>query len=528
MEDKTKMKQFTMKNFFKFVLSVLVVGVLISFGDLGAAAGGVSMALMAPSFTNIEELKAFTKAWQANSEGNTDIAALTNGAGTTYHNLDDTMILMANSMHDFKFINTMFNKDTKSTLNVFARIKDWGGNGDFSFVGEADDVEFKDVNIDRIIANVSFMAEGYAISKVLEMSNTGSFNPEQIQVQGAIMRIMRTLAYKTWYGNKAINSLEFPGFVQELIDAGQVYDAEGGFPSIPDIKEMTVEIRQNWGLVNQFWIHPAAKAILDNYYVGAKEFVLHPNSTNPDIGYDIPGLRGADIKDNRLEFKTDMWLNRHQVKLPTFTNEQGVEVEGKTNDKAPEAPTATAAVSGLIVGSKWKADDTKNSLGVDAAVSYHIVACNRYGRSAKSTVVTTGTPILPGRSVNLTITPSGSGLAATYFEIFREVIPGSGKYYLTERIKRAATPTTVHADLNQWRPGCTEGIVGDFNSQSATDETRTYQFIRMLPLLQTKFGRDNALYQRKIAGMVELYGTLAVLQPKRFYVVTNLPATKVG
>jgi len=523
------MKQLKLKPFLSLVLSVLIVGVLISFGDLGAAAvGGTSIALMTPSFTNIEDLKAFTKAWQANSEGNTDVAALTNGAGTTYHNLDDTMILLANSMHDFKFINTMFNKDTRSTLNIFARILDWGGNGDPSFVGEADDVEFKDVNIDRITANVSFMAEGYAISKVLEMSNTGSFNPEQIQVQGAIMRIMRTLAYTTWYGNKSINSLEFPGFVKELIDAGQVYDAQGGFPAISDIKEMTVEIRQNWGLVNDFWLHPAAKAVLDNYYVGAKEFVVHPNTTNPDIGYDIPGLRGADLKDNRLQFKTDMWLNRHQVKLPTYRNANGVYVEGKTNDKSPDAPSAVAAVSGLIAGSKWKANDCKNSAGVDAEVSYHIVACNRWGRSAKSTVVTSDLPINAGKSVNLTITPAGTGITADYFEIFRESFPGSGKFYLTERIVKSNNPTTVHADLNEWRPGCTEGVVGDFNSQSATDETRTYQFIRMLPLLQTKFGRDNALYQRKIAGMVELYGTLAVLQPKRFYVVKNLPTANVG
>lgn len=502
------------------LLSVAILAVVSLLGNL--TAGETLIVALLPTFTDFESLKAFTKTWTANSEGVTDVAALTNGAATTMHNLDDMMVLLAQDTHDYKFINTMFYRDTKSTLNIFGRILDWGGNGDFSFVGETDDAEFKEVIIDRIARNVAFMAEGYAISKVLDMQDTGSFDPEAIQVQGAIHRLMRTLAYKTWYGDKTINSLEFPGFTTELIEAGQVYDAQGGFPAIADIKELTVEVRQAWGMVNEFWLHPSSKAVLDNYYIDNGQFAIPNQGNTPDVGYNIPGLVGAELQNNRLQFQTDMWLNRHQVELPTYRDTNNVKVSGKTNEKAPDAPTATAVRSNVIPGSKWKAVDVKDAAGADALVNYRIVACNRFGRSAPSAVVTSDFVMEVGRSVTLTITPAGTGNAAEYFEIFRESFPGSGKYYLTERVKKAATPTTTHADLNEWIPGTTEGIIGDFNAKSATDMSRTYQFLRMLPMVQTKFP-VSALYQRKYAGMVEFYGALAVLQPLRFFLVKNLP-----
>ncbi|WCL51515.1 hypothetical protein [Leptospira sp. GIMC2001] len=519
------MRQFSLKNIFGLILSVLVVSVFLFYGDLMATGGGlVTVALVAPTFTNFKELKEFAKSFNANSEGITDLTALTNGEALTMHSLDETMVLMAQDTHDYKFMNTMFMKDTKSTLNIFGRIVDWGDNGDPSFVGETDDAEFKDVVIDRIARSVSFLAEGYAISKVLDVSNTGNYDPEAISVQGAINRVMRTIAYSTWYGNKAINSLEFPGFVQELVDASQVLDARGDVPKISALKELTVEVRTAWGLTNEFWMHPHVKSVIDNYYVGAKEFVVPPGG-NPTVGYNIPGLIGADIKNERLEFKTDMWLNRHQIGLPKYRDANNVLVEGKTNPKAPDAPAATAIVSGgPIAGSKWKTQDSKNLANVNAQIKYHIIACNRYGRSAKSTVVTSDAAMESGKSITLTITPAGTGEVATYFQIFRENYPGSGKFYLTERIAKASSPTTVHADLNEWIPGCSEAIIGDFNSTSALDQSRTYQFLRMLPMVQTKFA-PSAVYQRKLAGMVEFYGALALLQPKRFWLLKNMPTS---
>lgn len=517
-----------MKLNLKFTLIGVVSTILFCIGLLHL--GGtetVMLGLLTPSFGSLEEIRNFMKSFKANSDGITDVTALTNGAATTMHNLDEEMVLLAQDSDEYNFLNTMFYRDTKSTLNVFGQILDWGGNGDFSFVGEVDDAEFKDVSIKRISKTVSFLAEGYAVSKVLDIQDTGSYDPEAIQVQGAINRIMQTLAYGAWYAEKAINPLEFDGFVTELKNAGQVYDARGGFPEIKIIKELAVNIRTNFGMVNEFWLHDGVKNVLDTYYTESKEFFTQPNNGSmADIGYNIPGLVGAPLKDKRLEFKTDLWMNRHLVELPTYRDANGNKVSGKTNSLAPDAPSIALAVSGgPVLGSEWLPKDTKNSSGVDAGVSYRVVACNKSGRSAPSAIVTSGA-MSAGKSITVTITPAGSGYAATYFQIFRETSPGSGDFRLTERIVKSANPTTVYVDLNAWRPGCTEGVVGDFNSRSALDQKRTYQMLRMLPLLQTKFS-PNAVYQRKLAGMVEWYGGLAVLQPKRFYLIKNLPTTLV-
>ncbi|EMO26470.1 hypothetical protein LEP1GSC170_0270, partial [Leptospira interrogans serovar Bataviae str. HAI135] len=202
------------------------------------------------------------------------------------------------------------------------------------------------------------------------------------------------------------------------------------------------------------------------------------------------------------------------------------EIPGKTHAKAPDQPTATAVISGgSIFGSKWKPADIKDSSNSDSAISYRIVACNRYGRSAASSIVTTPGVMVKGRSIVLTITPAGSGEVADYYQIFRETRPGNGDFRLTERIGKSGGMTTVYSDVNEWIPGCTEGVIGDFNAQSPLDQTRTYQMLRMLPMLQTKFAPNNAVYQRKLAGMVEFYGGLAVLQPYRFYLIKNLPTS---
>ncbi|MDI7166631.1 hypothetical protein [Leptospira santarosai] len=499
----------------------LVTGNLLGFGDPSY----VMMGLIPATFTDIKQLTEFAKTFNANSQGITDVAALTNGQATTMHSLDEEMVLLAQDSNEYNFLNTMYYKDTKSTLNIFGRILDWGGNGDFSFVGETDDAEFKDVSIDRVSKVVSFLAEGYAISKVLDMSDTGSYDPEAIQVEGAINRIMQTLAYATWYGNKSINGLEFDGFVTELVNAGQVFDAQGGFPDLKSIKELAVNVRTKFGFVNEFWLHDSVKNVLDNYYVGAKEFIAQPSNGNPSIGYNIPSLVGAPLRNNKLDFKTDLWINRHLVPLPTYRAANGVKTPGKTHPKAPDAPTATAVVSGgPIFGSKWKPADIKDSSNADSAISYKIVSCNRFGRSGTSAIVTTSGPMVKGRSVVLTITPASSGEITDSYQIFRESRPGNGDFRLTERIAKSSGMTTVYADINEWIPGCTEGVIGDFNAQSPLNQTRTYQMLRMLPMLQTKFS-PNAVYQRKIAGMVEFYGGLVVLQPNRFYVIKNLPTT---
>ncbi|MBE7411406.1 MAG: hypothetical protein HS129_04965 [Leptospiraceae bacterium] len=507
----------------KIFTTLGIISAVLFFAGLLLGNGSLMIMAIAPTFGNLEDVREFAKSFNANTSGVTDLTALQNGQALSMHNLDETMVLLAQDSDEYNFLNSMFNKDTKSTLNVYGQILDWGGNGDFSFVGESDDAEFKDVIIKRIAKSVSFLAEGYAISKVLNVSDTGNYDPEAIQIQGAINRIMRSLAYGTWYGNKSINPLEFDGFVTELVSNGQVYDAGGSFPAISSLKELVVNIRTKFGLANELWLHDGVKNVLDAYYIGAKEFVM--NVANPSLGYNIPNLIGAPLKDGKLEFKTDLWMNRHMVELPSYMDANNVKQPGKTNPNAPDAPTLTATVTGgTISGSKWRDKDCKDTNGADAVVSYIVVACNKSGRSAQSTTVITAGVMSKGKAINLVITPAGTGTAATYFQIFRESYPGSGKFYLTERILKSATPTTAYQDLNEWVPGCTEAVVGDFNSRSAVDQKRTYHMLRLLPMLQTKF-TPNAVYQRKLAGMVEWYGGLAVLQPLRFYLIKNLPTT---
>lgn len=477
-------------------------------------------------FDSLEAVMEFRKAndgFVSNSVGETDLTALTGGQVLQAVNIDQTMIMLAQTTDTYEFLNTLFTRDIKNTLVFFDRIKDYGDFGRKSFVGEMDDATFKMPTLERISAYISFLAEGYYMSKVLSLTDN-IHDPETIQSDAAIHRIMTTLSVANWYGNRDIFPLEYNGMSTELVNENRVEDAEGEIPTIAKLKDLINDITMNNGLVNEVWMHNSVKQMLDNFYYTTNQFVLTPNQ-NSKLGYNIPGLFGTDLKEDSLVFRKDRWINRHTRKVSMIRDASGNLIEGKNDPKAPDTPTFTATLTGATVaGSKWKTGDVVDSAGNPSVIGYRIQAVNSYGTSQASAPVYTAANILAGYGIDIDITPAATGELATGFEIFRETLPGSGDYRLIYTVKRAITPTTLWQDVNEWRAGCSEMFIGDFNSRGETTSFRTLQMIRLLPLMQTKFA-PSAVYQRKMAGMVEWYGGLINLAPQKFVMVKNVPTS---
>ncbi|MCB1177521.1 MAG: hypothetical protein KDK36_08090, partial [Leptospiraceae bacterium] len=351
------------------------------------------------------------------------------------------------------------------------------------------------------------------------------------------IRIMNTLATSNWYGNKDIKTKGYDGFVKTCERKGNIYDAEGSFPSISLFKEIATEIqiRSNTGkiiggIADTAWMPLAVKNKLDNFYIENGDFLLAPNGTaaNTNFGYNIPALNGAPLKNGILNFETDLPMNRYAqgvplVRNPAYAGNKSLAqyIEGKTHANAPDTPSITVTVvAAPVAGSKWNAADVLDEANAASVVKYRVLAGNDKGRSIACAEVASNLVVPAGGAIDVSITPAGTGQAATYFAIYRETKPGNGKFRLVTEVVNSGSPT-VYQDVNEWRPGTDCIVIGQFDSQPNTLQ-RTYALYELLPMVNTKFPLSVA-NMRGLAGMVEYYGALIINAPMKFYTIKNIP-----
>lgn len=491
---------------------------------------------MMNTFTSVKQIQEFKKAFQANAGGETDILKLTDGQALSMVSLEETMVSMVQSEESFRFLRMMERRPVKNVVSAYNVLSGYGDNGEDSFVDDIENAQIRQVEIEKEKGVVSFLAEAYQISKGLQEEETVE-DPEQVQLLGATMRILSTLASSNWYGNKQIKKKGFNGFVKTCELSGNMYDAEGSFPAISLFKDLATEVQIKsstgkiiGGLADTAWMPLALKNVLDNFYIANGDFLLAPPGTNPNtnIGYNIPALNGAPLKNGRLNFETDLPMNRYAQGVPLIRNPAWASnrslpkyIEGKTSPTAPDTPTITVTNTGVAVaGSKWKAADILDKTNVASKVAYRVLAGNDTGRSVACAAVLSSAVLTAGHAVSISITPALTGFAATYFAIYRETVPGNGIFKIVTEVENTGSPT-VYQDINSWRPGTDVIMIGQFESIPNSMQ-RTYAMYELLPLVNTKFPVTVA-NQRNISGMVEYYGGLIINAPLKFFCIKNVP-----
>ncbi len=472
-----------------------------------------------------EDLSEFLKAYESNSEGISDVLQLTQGQALTMQALDATMVSLVQTEASYTFLNTMAREDVAQTFLEYNQLKAYrSSNRPMAWVGESSDPGFDDPIVKRAAHNIAFMSGAWSHSRVLPTVRTTE-NPESLLQNAQIHNVLETFANGAWYGNRSVNKLQFNGFVQELIEQGNVYDAEGTIPAVNVLKGITQEIRYpGHGLASEIWTSVATKRIFDNYII-ANNLERAPygagNMGDLRIGAIIPGLHDENAKDSVLRVKSDIWLNRYAWDVPRVYNRSTDTMEESSiGINPPNRPAqVTVANAGPVVGSKWKAGDV-NTL----AVRYRIVAKTDTGMAAASEIVTqTGAAVGAGEALNIVITPDSAGFPATAFEIWRETKPQNGIFKFVVEVIRSSGATTTYQDINEWRPGTEIAILGDFNSVSASSEARTYCMAILLPMMATKFPPGVGTGLRRLSGMVELYAGLRIKAPSKFWLIKNLP-----
>lgn len=480
---------------------------------------------MLPEHTSFEQLLEIKKAFEANtaSTGATPFVDGTSGGALSRQSLDTTFVALVSTDRDFKFLKQLPRRDVKQVIAEYNINRSHGGGWTrSSYIGQSDEPVFADAIIQRLFAEMNYLSEGYSFNKVIENIDTVQ-DPEIVQSNAALRRLAESMNRAFFFGNRTVNPTMQDGFLSTVQkeDSSFVFDARGQLLDDTTIKEMSSQIRTTtFGVVDKLWMAPETKALYDqNYAILGRQTVFQNagDRENLMLGNIVMGIADGNAYQNKIVFEDDIWLDRHKWQVPMRWDVPTRRwVEGKSNEDAPNTPTVTAtAVAPTVPNSRWDA-------AYAGAYNYRVSAGNyRFGYS-QATAATSVTVAVNG-AVQLNMTPAATGTQTTSFAIFRTTKVGSSVIRYLDEVKANSVGATTYTDLNENIPGTTIMILGDFNSRSNTDETRTHILSELLPPFKTLFPYGSGNKLRTRLGMVEAYNVLQILAPAKFRVIRNVP-----
>jgi hypothetical protein len=400
-----------------------------------------------------------------------------------------------------------------------------GGWTRSSYIGQSDEPNFADAVIQRLFNEMNYLSEGFSFNKVIEQIDTVQ-DPELVQSNSALRRLAESMNRAFWFGDRTVNGKMQDGFFSTIKkeDASFVYDARGQLVDETTLKEFSAQIRTTTlGVVNQLWMAPETKALYDqNYAILGKQQVWQNYQSAPDnvvMGNIVMGIADGNAKDNRIVFEDDIWLDRHKWDVPKVWDRATQKmIEGATDPNAPATPTiAVTASASAVPGSKFDATYA-------GKYKYRVASGNSSFGYSRACVESTEVTVITGGTATLTITPSATGTPTQSYAIFRTTKNASGVIRYMDEIKNAnGSGNTTYVDTNENIPGTTIMVLGDFNSRSNTDETRTHILSELLPPFKTLFPYGSGNKLRTRLGMVEAYNVLQILAPSKFRIFKNIP-----
>ncbi|MDI7224607.1 capsid protein [Leptospira santarosai] len=475
---------------------------------------------------SLDQLLEIQKSFQANTANNGATPFVdfnSSGATLSMQLLDKVEVALVSTDKDFKFLKEIPRRTITQTLAEYNRHVSHGGAWyRISNIGQSDEPSFSDAQMERLYNEVNYIAEGFSYNKVID-SVQNAQDPELIQSNSALRRGMENQMRRYYFGKKKLNKNEQDGFETQIKSLGKEYfhDCRGSLPSIDQFKYYSSKIRTKaFGLVNYVKMHPATKALYDQSFdrLGSN-VVLQNNSQSPGnttLSNIVYGIADSNAKGNMIAFDDDIWLDRHEWGVPMRRDAAGNWVEGATSDtEAPPTPSVSIDPIASVPNSLFTGNYVGNfKYRVCAGTLRHFSgACNEISVSIPN-----------GGAAEITITPGNGGVPETRYVVFRETTPNSNLIlYMNEVNRNLLGASTIIQDLNENLPGTTIMILGDFNSKSSSDSTRTLILSELLPFTKVLFPYGAGGSFRSRHGIVEAYNVLQILAPEKFRVFTNVP-----
>jgi hypothetical protein len=470
-----------------------------------------------------EQLEALQKALLA-PESTTDLYE-TSGGNVTHQSLEGMLASLTLTESDYTFYNDVNKLKAYSTVEEYPRYVGMGIS-DGGFVNQMENPEFTDPDIDKPIAIMKYLSEGWQVGDVATATRTVVDFKADAQ-RFAMGRLLRNLNMRFYNGNSVNVPEEFDGLEKVISEqsSDNIRDLRGGNVSQTVFNLVAQLIEENNGTVANAKIYtsPAGRQNIHEIIAGERagtiqNFYSNSGDANMTIGGQINYI---ETPFGRIICRTDKLLGlAYEARgVPVKYNKgTGSTEESATSSQAPSKPSGAAAVvAPTVTGSLFTAGTTRPS-GTNQR--YKIVARNKWGRSIASDVIETSSPVAALGAVDITITPNqndGGSKLPTCFEILGEKVYNSGEFRLLTVVPASAPPLSnvVYQDKNIYIPGTARMFVVD---QTIAGPKRVTGLAQLLPIHNTDIGRRG----RFIEGLINYYCVPKYYRPNVLVEIRNV------
>lgn len=407
--------------------------------------------------------------------------------------LDSTLKVLTYSSTHLRMWNMIPKEDAYSTVEEYNQLVQYGPDGG-GFVPSGVLPETEDSTYNRANQLVKFLGTTRTVNHPATLVRTMPADLIAQETQNGALWLMGKANSALYFGDSDGNPLEWNGLIKQIeTGGGTIIDLAGQPLQATDIENGAQVIIDNFGFPSQMFANPKTFTDFSKAYYQFQRFAA-PNVTPGQAGTPITGFQTLS---GNIAFQPD-----------TFIKRGGAPPAATANQNVPNAPTVT-------VGSPTGTDGV--FLASDAGLYYYqITAVNRYGESLP-TAISTSANVAATNHVPLTITDGGGAFPATGYRIYRSLKGVATATLFTGKVVPRAstngvyTATTTWNDMNQWRPGTSQGLLLDMTGQSLT-------FKQLSPMIKMNL----AVVSPAIRWMQLLYGTPIVFAPKKNVIFRNI------
>jgi hypothetical protein len=434
--------------------------------------------------SSVEELNALRKALSVGYAN----PPTSGGDALRVESLEATLKVLSFQATHIKFWNEISKTDAYSTVEEYALLSNYGGEGG-GFVDGSDTPEESDTTYSRETQRVKYVGttRGVEYPATLVRSVPGDVVAQE--TSNGVMWMLGKIERGLFLGDSACIAQEWNGVIAQCLTGGaSVVDLRGAALATANVEDAADIIASNYGAPTSFYANNKVFADFGKAYYGQQRW-QSPNTPAGMVGVPLTGMstQAGDVK-----FVSDVFLKAGAAP-PTAA----------TSTKAPNAPTIVPGTPGGS-GSQFLAADA-------GTYKYAVTAVNKYGESLPS-AWSANVTYTTGQNCDIVITDTGGTYGATCYRIYRTdkagVAASTGKF-VTQVAKGGAT--TTWNDTNAFIQGTYQGLMADLSPQSMV-------FKQLSPLIKIPL----AITGPTIRWMQLLYGTPIVFAPKRNVIFRNI------
>jgi len=448
--------------------------------------------------TSQEDVNELNKALTAGSDINAP-GSVTPGDGFALRveSLESTLKNTTYKMTHIRFWKGIPKLPAYNTVEEHNELSSYGENPDSGFITEGALPTEDDSSYERKYAVVKFLGTTRKVSHPMTLVRPAHGNVISQESINGTMHLLRILERALFYADSSLSTVQFDGYEKLITDnspASNIIDLRGQ-PLSEDILTdacLTVQDAPNYGLPTHLHLNPKVKAdLVKTFYPKERHNTLTDKSGM--IGLDVKGFTSPA---GDVAFEPNVFI--------TDGGGPNAAAVGPAADRPGNPTISTAATTPVDGASQFEDDDAGDYF-------MEVVACNKFGRSAKVAVDGSAIAVAAGDKITFGVTPSSD--TTEWFEVYRTLKDGAdGTERLVLRVANGAgAGETIINEYNANIPYCTSAFLFQQNLESLS-------FKQLAPMVKLPL----ATIDTSVRFCLLLYGVPVMYTPGKNLLIKNI------